>query len=215
MEQDVIDFLKSNPTFFERHADLLTELYLPNPHGEGAISLAQRQQMAQRDKIRVLESKFTELVINAEENEKTAQKVHHLTLELLAAQNFETLDSQLNQRLSEEFDLPNSQLKVWSSSEWLVDHVETFTKENEAIMHWAQNLSQPYCGKMPPVDMSEWFDSAPASIAIVPLKDQADHTFGLMLFPSQDEHHFYSGMGTLFLNRIGELVSALLLRYIK
>lgn len=213
MEQEVIEYLKENPEFFERHAHLLTELTLPNPHGEGAISLTQRQQLAQRDKIRVLESKFTELVLNAEENEQTSQKVHQLTLGLLAALSFETLDACLAKSLNEDFELPNSQLKVWSNSSLLADQIDTFIVPDESIVKWAQDLSQPYCGAMPKVDISEWFEKTPASIAIIPLKNH-EETFGLLLLPSEDKHHFYNGMGTVFLNQIGELVSASLLRYI-
>jgi uncharacterized protein len=212
MEQEVKSYLKEHPEFFERNAHLLADLSLPNPHGEGTISLAQRQQLAQRDKIRVLESKFTELVLNAEENEKTANKIHQLTIGLLAALSFDALDQHLTTFLSEQFNLPNTQLKIWSSSSLLADQNSTFVVPDEAIVKWAQDLSQPYCGALPSVDIGQWFTEAPASIAIIPLKGK--ETFGLLLLPSQDKNHFYRGMGTLFLNRIGELVSASLLRYI-
>ena len=65
-ENDIKQYLKTHPDFFESHAHLLTELFLPSPHGKGTISLAERQQIAQRDKIRVLESRFTELILTAE-----------------------------------------------------------------------------------------------------------------------------------------------------
>ena len=59
----VTSYLRSYPHFFEQHASLLTEIYLPSPHGTGAISLAERQQLAQRDKIRVLEAKLDKMCI--------------------------------------------------------------------------------------------------------------------------------------------------------
>lgn len=213
MEQEVIAYLKENPEFFERHAHLLTDLTLPNPYGEGTISLTQRQQLAQRDKIRVLESKFTELVINAEENQETAQKIHRLTLQLLAAPDFVTLESDLTQTLSADFDLPNCQLKLWSLTNLIVDKIDPFVVPDQTVIDWAQDLSQPYCGTMPKVDISEWFKEQPGSIAMVPLRT-ADGTFGLLVLPSQDRHHFYNGMGTVFLNQLGELLSAALLKYL-
>jgi uncharacterized protein len=36
----------------------------------------------------------------------------------------------------------------------------------------------------------------------------------LLVLPSNNNRRYYAGMGTLFLNRIGELVSASLLRFI-
>jgi len=38
--------------------------------------------------------------------------------------------------------------------------------------------------------------------------------FGLLAMASEDEQRFYPEMGTLYVKRIGELVSAALLRYI-
>jgi len=61
-EEQITEFLRADPTFFERNAHLLTEIYLPSPHGSGTVSLAERQQLAQRDKIRVLEVKMSELI---------------------------------------------------------------------------------------------------------------------------------------------------------
>ena len=46
--EQVSDFLRRNPHFFEKNASLLTEIYLPSPHGSGAISLAERQQLIER-----------------------------------------------------------------------------------------------------------------------------------------------------------------------
>jgi uncharacterized protein len=212
MEDQVKDYLKSNPDFFEKNAHLLSELYLPSPHGGAAVSLAERQQLVQRDKIRVLESKFNELIVNAEKNDITTEKIHKLTIGLLSANNFEALNKHLTEFLSSQFDLPDVQLKIWSNSALLADKISAFTVPDEALKHWSNQLSTPYCGAMPSVEINTWFSQTPASIAIVPLKN--DETFGLLVLPSADHTRFYSGMGTLFLSRIGELVSASLLRFI-
>jgi uncharacterized protein YigA (DUF484 family) len=188
-------------------------LSLPNPHGDGAISLAQRQQIAQRDKIRVLESKFTELILNAEENDATSEKVHRLTLGLLHAQDLNTLEQHLTDFLREQFDLPNSQLKLWSTQSTAANltHPSLIVAE-DALKNWTKDLSQPYCGQLPSVDIASWFVETPASIAIIPLRH--NDTFGVLVIPSAQKSRFYPGMGTLFLNRIGELVSAALLRHL-
>jgi uncharacterized protein len=213
MEEDIKTYLKAHPEFFEKNAHLLTELYLPNPHGEGAISLAQRQQLAQRDKIRVLESKFTELILNAEENDKTSEKIHRLTIGLLGAPTFEALNQHLTVFLREQFDLPDAQLKIWSNSALLADTISAFIVADDNLKNWAKDLSHPYCGTMPTtIDIQNWFSETPASIAIVPLRGET--TFGLLLLPSANSKRYYAGMGTLFLSRIGELVSASLLRFI-
>ena len=215
MEDDVKAYLKAHPEFFERNASLLTELYLPSPHGEGAISLAQRQQLAQRDKIRVLESRFTELILNAEENDKTSEKIHALTIGLLNAADFAALNQHVTAYLSAQFDLPNSQLKLWSGVSQLNDETSPiFVDADEGLKHWSQDLSQPYCGALPSMDIAHWFKETPASLAVIPLRHNAQ-TVGVLALPSDHKARFYAGMGTLFLSRIGELVSASLTRYLK
>lgn len=213
MEDQVISYLKSNPDFFEKNAQLLTELYLPSPHGRGAISLAERQQIAQRDKIRVLESRFTELILNAEENNQTSEKIHRLTLGLLSAQNFEMLNQHIVTSLNQDFQLPDGQLRIWSHSPMLAEKFSAFVVVDDAVRNWAKDLTHPYCGGMPSIEINPWFSSTPASIAIVPLRNE-QMTFGMLLLPSDNNRRFYPGMGTLFLSRIGELISASLLRYL-
>ena len=210
-ENDIKLYLKAHPDFFESHAHLLAELFLPSPHGKGTISLAERQQIAQRDKIRVLESRFTELILTAEENEATANKVHELTLGLLFAKDVPALHAHLVEFLATHFQLPNARLRLWENESHTADDI--FIIAEDSLKNWAKDLSQPYCGTLPTMDIAGWFTESPASLAVIPMRYQ-DVTFGLLAIPSEQRSRFYAGMGTLFLNRIGELVSASLARYI-
>ncbi len=36
--EDVAEYLKTNPGFFEQYADLLAQIYVPHPHGGRAVS---------------------------------------------------------------------------------------------------------------------------------------------------------------------------------
>ena len=38
--EDVADYLKNNPGFFEQYADLMAQIFVPHPHGGRAVSLA-------------------------------------------------------------------------------------------------------------------------------------------------------------------------------
>ncbi|MES2547095.1 MAG: DUF484 family protein, partial [Pseudomonadota bacterium] len=77
---EIKTYLKNHPEFFEENAALLADIHLPSPHGSGTISLAERQQLAQRDKIAALESRFAELVLHAQQNDSTANKLHVFNL---------------------------------------------------------------------------------------------------------------------------------------
>jgi uncharacterized protein YigA (DUF484 family) len=50
------------------------------------------------------------------------------------------------------------------------------------------------------------------SFSYVPLRD--GEAFGLLALASEDPQRFYPEMGTLYLKRLGELISAVLLRHL-
>ena len=54
--EDVADYLKNNPGFFEQYADLMAQIFLPHPHGGRAVSLAERQTLTLRPQHRPPES---------------------------------------------------------------------------------------------------------------------------------------------------------------
>ena len=215
-ESQIKTYLENNPHFFEQHPALLADLYLPSPHGSGTISLAERQQLAQRDKICVLESKFAELVQMGSENEVISNKVHALTLGLLASQQLDILVQLLQHYLRAELDVPNGILKLWTSAKNPADAnnaiFEGADNVNQSMLGWIQGLSAPYCGTVPDPTIKSWLSASNQSFAVIPL--HSNKVFGLLILASEDGQRFYPEMGTMFLKRIGELVSASLLRYI-
>ncbi|HSI24895.1 MAG TPA: DUF484 family protein, partial [Methylotenera sp.] len=114
-QDDVKAYLKANPKFFEENASLLAEISLPSPHGSGTISLAERQQLAQRDKIDALKSNFAELVLNARDNDAITNKIHALNIELHKAKNFDAIEQIISASLPEIFDLAETCMRIWAS----------------------------------------------------------------------------------------------------
>lgn len=216
LSQQIKTYLEQNPQFFEQYPGLLADLYVPSPHGHGSVSLAERQQFAQRDKIRALETQFVELVQIGHENEVISNKIHGLTLGLLASEQLDILVQVLQHYLSAELNLPNSQLKLWATAKNAdhQSHAIFYAKDNlsSTTLDWVKNLSTPYCGVAPDSAIAGWFNDGMQSYAVIPLHSQT--VFGLLILGSEDAKRFYPEMGTMFLKRIGELVSAALLRYI-
>ena len=214
-EHQVSAYLHKNPQFFENHTDLLAMMYLPSPHGSGTVSLAERQQLAQRDKIRVLESRLGSLIKFAEENDVTSEKVHRLSLGLLASPNFELLSQVLAFTLREDFQVPYVGMRLWASP-LQHEHQDnlSFQAVDADLSLWTESLVTPYCGRKPDLDFSDWFGETvtPKSFALIALRGK--NVFGLLAMASDDEQRFYPEMGTMYLKRIGELLSASLLRYI-
>lgn len=212
--ESVVAFLRKNPQFFEHNAGLLTDLYLPSPHGSGTVSLAERQQLTQRDRIRVLEAKVAEYLQYGRENDQISEKVHRLSLGLLAAPTLDVMVQLLIQDLQSSFTVPYVGLRSWANPKDSNDaDNEVFTPIDVELRSWAQGLVEPYCGHRPGLELDTWFGEAatPKSFALIALG--TDKITGLLAIASDDEQRFNPGMGTQYLTRIGELVSAALLRY--
>jgi len=212
----VQDYLKSHPEFFEQHAKLLAEITLPSPHGSGVISLAERQQLAQRDKIRVLESLMEQMIANAEENEATAAKVHEFCLQLLNQQSFSSLQNQIHSTLQTQFKVTQSRICIWvkpSNSAIVNDAV--FAAVDDGFRDWVISLKQPHCGQQPE-QANRLMAENLQSFAFIPLcKHMSDqHAFGVLMLGSEDAERFKAGTGTHYLARIGELVGAALLNHL-
>lgn len=214
-EDDVKEYLKNHPEFFEQNASLLAEIQLPSPHGSGAISLAERQQLAQRDKIDALKERFAELVINAQENDAIANKIHGFNIDLHQAKNFDAIEQLISSLLPEYFELSDTCLRLWVSPQDVDNRANlVFSPLSDDAKSWVEQRQQPYCGLPPAIVEENWFIEPAASIAIVPLTGQ-QKTIGFLALSSDDTTHFYAEMGTTFLEKIGETISAALSRYLE
>jgi uncharacterized protein len=210
-DQDIKDYLKNNPEFFEQNANFLADIHLPSPHGNGTISLAERQQLAQRDKINALETMFAELVLNAKENDVIANKIHTFNLRLHQAKNFDALEQLISQDLPEYFELSDTCLRIWAHP--LDSRNRTnlvFSEVSDEAKNWVATQLSPYCGLPPEIIEEDWFLEPAASMALIPLR--SDQTIGFLALASDDEKRFFAEMGTDFLSKIGEIVSASLSR---
>jgi uncharacterized protein YigA (DUF484 family) len=209
---DVARYLREHPDFLAERGELFAEITVPHPHGGQAISLGERQLHALREKIRQLEGKLAELIRFGEENDEIGEKVHRLTVGLVAAQDYETVHHTLFTNLRDDFAVPHVALRIWNSV--LSREGEDFAEVSEAVRFLAGDMRHPYCGAPANQEVLGWFgEAAPhvRSLALVPLHREG-HAFGLLALGSEEPERFYPEMGTLYLGRIGELAATALLR---
>ena len=211
----VSTFLRSHPHFFEEHAGLLTEIFLPSPHGSGAISLAERQQLAQRDKIRVTEVMLAQLIEFGEQNDITSNKVHHLSIKLIENQGLSNLQQLVSTSMQSDFAVTQSVMRVWlKSSNSTVSQDAAFTPVSDAFSDWVVTLGEPFCGEKSALDDVLLAPNL-QSFAYIPLYKDSDknHPFGVLILGSEDQKRFKADSGKMYLKRIGELLSAELANY--
>lgn len=209
---DVARYLNEHPDFLAEHGELFARLTVPHPHGGQAISLAERQLHALREKIRLLEAKLAELIRFGEENDEIGEKVHRMTLALLEAEDYGGLRVALFENLRDTFSVPHFALRLWNTAG--ERDGDDFREVGDALRLFAGELRHPYCGAPTNLEILDWFgDVGPhvRSVALIPLRRESQ-AVGLLALGSEESERFYAEMGTLYLSRIGDLVESALRR---
>ena len=211
--EDVARYLKDHPEFFETYADMIGDISIPHPHGGRAIPISERQIISLREKNKILEAKLRELVEYGEENDVIGERVHRAALAVIKPANLETLLQVLYYNLREDFTVPHVAIRLWS--EWDHPPLPEFGHSSHEVRVFAESLNQPYCSHKPMFETAEWFGEAGSllkSYAYITLR--TDKVFGLLALASEDAQRFYPEMGTLYLKRLGELMSTSLARFL-
>jgi uncharacterized protein YigA (DUF484 family) len=196
--EDVAQYLQDNPQFFDNYAEMLAEIAIPHPYGGRTVSLPERQMLTLREKNKGLEKKLHEMLAFAEENDTLQNKVHRFTLALFGAHDLMTLQEIIMTNLRDIFDVPHVALHVWKG-----------LPPSAEVLAFADLQLQPVCVHQPVHDTLAWFgEAAPhlRSFAYLPLRN-GEQSIGLLVLASGDAQRFYPEMGTVFLQRIAEIVS--------
>jgi uncharacterized protein YigA (DUF484 family) len=206
----VADYLTRHPNFFNDFPALLADIHVPHPHGTHAVSMGERQLISIRDKVRLLENKLAELIQFGEENDGISEKLHALTLALLAAPHPQAVVADLNLHLRDGFAVPHYALRVWDLP---ADDLPISEPVTQMVRDAVAAMSFPVCGALAVPEAREWFgEIAPhlRSFATIPLNYQG--SLGLLVLASEEPNRFYASMGTLYLTRLGQVLAASLRR---
>jgi uncharacterized protein YigA (DUF484 family) len=212
--EHIAEFLTRHPNFFNDFPTLLAELHIPHPHGTHAVSMSERQLIAMRDKVRMLESKLAELIQFGEENDGISEKLHALSLALVTATLPQDITAALAIHLRDGFAVPHHAVRVWTLTgepmPGLGDPVSQAVRDSVAAM------PHPVCGPLAVPEASDWFGEVSPHLrafASIPLRPApAAAPIGLLVLASEEAKRFYPGMGTLYLERLSQLVGAALVR---
>lgn len=212
--EEVAAYLKEHSEFFEQYADLLAEIYIPHPHGGRAIPISERQILTLREKNRQIEGKLREMIQFGEENDAISEKVHRLSVALLAASSIRGVLNAVYLNLREDFAVPHVALRMWRGASH--SELPEFKPVSDTSREFAASLAGPHCSGHAMVDTAGLFGEASAhlrSFSYLPLRD--GETFGVLALASEDPQRFYPEMGTLYLKRLGDLVGAAIAGHLK
>jgi len=201
----VIDYLRSDKGFFQRHPNILSELDLPHESGT-AVSLIERQVVILRERNMQMRRRMNELLQAAKDNDELFAKTRTLTLELLNVENWQELNEVLATYVLADFQadfvcchLANQQI--------FLDHLQS---HDSALPHEALvSGTRPMCTILREEELTALFPiqqhDAQGSAVIAPLFWE-DGT-GCLAIGSRDAARFSSDMDTLFVTYIGDVLS--------
>ncbi|MBH9552193.1 DUF484 family protein [Inhella gelatinilytica] len=210
-EADIANYLAANPSFFERHAELLHHIQLSHPLGHRTVSLQERQAEMLRERIKGLERKIIEMIRAGTENLGHFEKLQAWTLALIQVQDPTDLPARLQAELRDRFLIPATALRLFHDGGC-----------SDEVRQFATDLLEPYCGVHEAgsgsTEPAQWLASegqAVASLALIPLRRAGQReAFGLLALGSPDATRYSAEKGTEFLIRVGEVASAALARLV-
>jgi hypothetical protein len=217
-EQDVADYLRAHPTFFERHQPLLLRLKLPHESGPATISLVERQIAMLRQRNGELERQLKDLVAVAKANNALVDHIHALAIKLLDVASIDELLDRLETSLREEFGAERAVLVLFTdldspAASQHAGFVKRLERDSDTLKPFATFLksARPRCGTLRERQKVVLFDREADSIvsaAMVPLGQLGE--LGFLAIGSRDPNHFHAGQRVDFLARLGELIGVAL-----
>ena len=205
----VAQFLRAQPDFFVAHADLLADLRIPHASGE-AVSLVERQVAVLRERNVELRERLNGLLSVARDNDLVFARTRSLVLALLEAQTLSSLAQALARSLVEDFGMVASALLLADARvDATLPGVRSLEGgELDAAIGSLLRGERITCGVLRPEELAFVFGTAAANVgsaAIVPLSFHGLR--GVLAIGARDPQHFRSGMDTLFVGHIGEVLA--------
>jgi len=217
-EAAVASYLSATPEFFDRHAQLLAKIRLPDTRGGAStVSLLERQAEVLRERNRQLERKVSDFVEVARENDALGTRVLAMARRLIAAGGRDARVAAIEAALREDFGAGQSVLVLTAA------HAPQGVPESRFLrivpaeapeLRSFETLfasGKPRCGQLRDSQREFLFGadaSTIGSVALVPLGGKAG--YGLLACGSTDSQRFNPTMSTDFLAHIGELIAAAL-----
>jgi hypothetical protein len=215
-EEAVSRYLEDHPDYFQQHPEALASLLLSHETGGKAVSLIERQVQVLREQNQVLQRHLRELVSNARENDVLSSRVHRYATAMIGCASLDDVLDTTYDLLRQEFKL-DAVVILAQGRPSAGGRAEMVPEDDKRLAALLQQFGsgKPICGgKFEESLMSYLFSGHAAEIkstALIPLGEK--NSFGVLGLGTHDPHRFHPGMGTVYLMRLGELLTHSLARY--
>lgn len=218
-DESVANYLLEHPDFFANHEELLQDLRIPHKSG-GAISLLERQVSLLRRRNDETQQKIKSFVENAQENDDLFEKTRTIILNIINTLSLEELSELLEEKLRVEFDA--NATKLFFATEDDIESTDSALsllplELTRKVLGKLFQRKRAYCGKLNKDQAQLFFPETPniSSVAIIPIHFHGESNLTeklpgipLLVVASTKDKHFNASLDTLFLDFIGEILSA-------
>lgn len=217
-EAQVLAFLRAHPQFFTDQPLAFSDLEIAHDPSGSTSSLLERQILVLRERVKALEHRLTDMVHHAQENDAIADRLMGWLRHLLLAKDAVSRADGLAESLATSFQLPQALLRVWSCEAEAESRPWRLAPDTApALRAFLQSQMRPVCLPLSADQAGLVYgelglpQERQGSMALLPLRAGiSPDAFGLLLLTSPDPDRFGPGLGTAFLERIGEQASAAL-----
>lgn len=208
-EDEVAEYLRGHPDFFNRHEYLLEELTIPHHETGKAISLIERQVGLIREQKQQLKQQLHQLTVAARINETLLQRFQVMILNLIASDNIDQAVSYIRDALREDFHADAVELLLFDcpGRKESVHRDDPRLKVMEAVIGGRQTV----CGHFRPEQTELLFGEGGKEIAsavVIPLCGGEEvPCLGLLAIGSIDPKRYHPEMGTVFVSHLGSVMN--------
>lgn len=209
-EEAVSRYLEDHPDYFQRYPEIVARLLLSHETGGKAVSLIERQVQVLREQTQTLQRQLRELVNNARENDVLSGRLHRFATAMIGCTSLDDVIDTTYDLLRQEFKL-DAVVILLQGRLTAGERPELVPEDDKRLNTLFRQFSsgKPICGgKFDESLMSYLFSGRASEIkstALIPLGEKNPH--GILGFGTHDPHRFHPGMGTVYLTRLGELLT--------
>jgi uncharacterized protein YigA (DUF484 family) len=220
-DDQVADYLRRRPDFFEDKPHLLAEMSLPHQVTGKTVSLVERQVSILRERNMDMRHRLNQLLDNARTNDILFEKTKRLMLNLLDTDQLDDCLDALFFSFQNEFEIHYSRLILINSP----SHEFPRPANQQAIimdrLSVEENLSsitrnhRAICGQLDQQEKQFIFQNQANDIGSTAITCLIHDTklIGLLAIANRDPQHYRSSMNTLFLNFVANVLSRMMVAY--
>ena len=217
-DQEIADFLTGNPSFFERHPNLLMQLELTDQRS-GSVSLIERQVRLLRDENKKLQQRLDGLIGNARENDAINRRINELVLRLMNAVGVESVFSNLEAGMRDSLGAEQVECRVFADpsgveKESVPQFLGVETPVRDAFSEVLES-NRAACGGLTDDQSIALFDDANFAGSAVVLPLAGKNWDGILVIAHADASRYQPGMGTDFLMYLRDVVVLIVDPWIK